>query len=410
MRPLLLFSFVLMICWTLAVPIFEAQDEPAHWQYARHIHDHWRLPVYGPGFVEANSPPLYYLAIAALANGSEEPPPLALETARGTLLMLAPPRLYQNSFDDLKWYWPIRAARLVSVVLSSATIWFCFLAGVAATGRHATGLLAAGLVAFLPQFTFRGTNVSNDALVTMWAAATVYLIILLVQRGFTWTRGLTIAAVIAAAFLSKVTAIFLPVPVGLAIISERGVPLVRRIRHLAILLLALVLVLPWMGRNHLLYGDPLAKAAMESAVAPLIVKKSISSAYFLDAFPSRLARSFVGMFGWMNVPLPLLIYLLFGLLGGIALIGCAAALRRGTVSAGMPLRSIASARRLLILASIPVLNFLLVVGINLMFDQPQGRYLFPALPALGVLAAIGLEGALTWNRRRAALFVGTSRC
>lgn len=385
-----------MIGWTLAVPLFEAPEEPAHWQYARHLRDDWRLPVFGPGFVEANSPPLYYLAIAPLATRSEEPPPLMIESASGSLLMLAPPRLYQNSVEDLERYWPIRAARLVSVALSSATVWFCFLAGVAATGRRTTGLLAAGLVAFLPQFTFRGTNVSNDALVTMCAAAALYLLIVMAQRGFTWTRGLTIAAVIAAAFLSKVSAVFLPVPVGLAIITERGVPLVRRVRHLTVLLFGLVLVLPWVSRNYLLYGDPLAEAAMESAVAPIIVKKSLWASYFLDPFPSLLAQSFVGMFGWMNVPLPFPIYLLFGLIGVVALFGCGAALRGRTLSA----------RLLLILATIPVLNLLLVVYINLTFTQPQGRYLFPALPALGVLAAVGLEGVLTWNRRRAALFVG----
>lgn len=49
-----------------------------------------------------------------------------------------------------------------------------------------------------------------------------------------------------------------------------------------------------------------------------------------------------------------------------------------------------------------------VVHINLSFTQAQGRYLFPALPALGLLAALGwsaLPSPLTWLRR--PVVVGT---
>ena len=35
--------------------------------------------------------------------------------------------------------------------------------------------------------------------------------------------------------------------------------------------------------------------------------------------------------------------------------------------------------------------FVILVRINLQFDQPQGRYLFPALPAIALMIAIGLE-------------------
>jgi 4-amino-4-deoxy-L-arabinose transferase-like glycosyltransferase len=91
---------------------------------------------------------------------------------------------------------------------------------VAATGDPSTGLLAGGVTAFLPQFTFRGTNISNDALVTMTSAAAVYLIVRLIKGGFTSKLGLAAAAVIAVAFLSKINAIFLPVPFALAILSE----------------------------------------------------------------------------------------------------------------------------------------------------------------------------------------------
>jgi hypothetical protein len=50
------------------------------------------------------------------------------------------------------------------------------------------------------------------------------------------------------------------------------------------------------------------------------------------------------------------------------------------------------------LAAIVVLTIALLVQLNLMFTQPQGRLLFPALPALAVLVALGLEALPGWNR------------
>ena len=66
-RLLLAAAFILFAAWSLVVPINEAPDEPSHWQYARYLHDHWRLPPYAPGFEEANSPPLAYALFAPFA-------------------------------------------------------------------------------------------------------------------------------------------------------------------------------------------------------------------------------------------------------------------------------------------------------------------------------------------------------
>ena len=73
----------LLVVWSLAVPIFESPDEGAHWQYARYLNAHWRLPIYGSDFVEANSPPLYYAIIAPFAIKTEVP------TIYGTMVWIS---------------------------------------------------------------------------------------------------------------------------------------------------------------------------------------------------------------------------------------------------------------------------------------------------------------------------------
>lgn len=48
---------LLMLTWSLVVPVSEAPDEPHHWMVARYMHDHWSLPHYDASLVEANQPP-----------------------------------------------------------------------------------------------------------------------------------------------------------------------------------------------------------------------------------------------------------------------------------------------------------------------------------------------------------------
>src|SRR5712691_6785968 len=60
--------------------------------------------------------------------------------------------MYQNDRGDFGRYWPIWAARLVSLVMSVLATVFIYGAGREATGQPATGLLVASLVALLPQF------------------------------------------------------------------------------------------------------------------------------------------------------------------------------------------------------------------------------------------------------------------
>jgi hypothetical protein len=401
----------LFVLWALAVPVFEAPDEPAHWQYARYLHDRWELPIYRPGFEEANSPPLYYIAIAPFAIESKLPPMVVANDVRGQSASLAPPRFFVNSDRDWIWYRPVLAARLWTALLSMLTVWFVYRA--AASLMPGAGALAtAALAAFLPQFSFRAATVSNDAAVTLFAAMLTMTCVHLLTRRFTWTRGALAAVALAAAYLSKISAIALALPLALALLEAHAarpgakpapeddastsnaegkaiaakavegesVGLLARLPRLTVLLVAFAIVLPWSVRNVMLYGDPTAQNAMRTAVSHLITDRSLFSSYFLWDFPRLLFASFIGLFGWANVVVPTWIYLAFGGLGLIAAAG---------VVRGWYLRAI-DPRVLRMLAVLIVSALAVVVYINLMFTQPQGRYMFPALPAIALLAGLGL--------------------
>jgi 4-amino-4-deoxy-L-arabinose transferase-like glycosyltransferase len=393
---MLLVSALLLIAWSFAIPIAEAPDELHHWQYARYLHEKWRLPIYSPEFVEANSPPLYYALLAPIAAYSQLPPFLAWVDGRGQLTGPFSPRIFQNSNSDFANYWPIRFARLATVAMSVLTVLFCWTAGKEATNSLWSGFLTSGLTAFLPQFTFRGMNVSNDALVTTFSAAALWLIILLLRRGFNWKLGLAAACIISGAFLSKTTAVFLPFPLVLVILSDQVSWSTRLKRAGGVLCIALFIVLPWLIRQQVLYGDPFAKQAMLTAVANIVETKPITSPYFTTIFPQVLVRSFIGVFGLMNLYLPGWIYRFFELVGVLGVLGYVRCLIGRRIDV----------RFTMILLSIPICALLVVIYINLSFSQPQGRYMFVALPAIALLIARGLEGLPGWSRSITLAAVG----
>ncbi len=49
---LLASAAILLVAWSLVVPIYEAPDEPAHWAYAQYLHEYQQLPVYSPAQTE----------------------------------------------------------------------------------------------------------------------------------------------------------------------------------------------------------------------------------------------------------------------------------------------------------------------------------------------------------------------
>jgi hypothetical protein len=248
-------------------------------------------------------------------------------------------------------------------------------------------------VALLPQFTFRGSGVNNEALQTLFAAATTLGFVSLIRRGFTWSLGVWTGVALACAYLSKINAVALLVPVVYAlVVAEAPTPsavasrrLWPRLLRLGALVPAALIVLPWTIRNISLYGDPFASTAMRTAMAHIVTDRSLFSMYFLKQFPLRLAGSFIGQFGWTAVPLPIWMYALYTALAGIAAVGLLRAWRAGTLDSRL-----ATALILAVLSTLAV-----VVYMNLSFTAPQGRYMFPALPALGLLAAVGVAGLPT---------------
>ncbi len=99
-------------------------------------------------------------------------------------------------------------------------------------------------------------------------------------------------------------------------------------------------------------------------------------------------RSFIGLFGWMNIMMPERVYNGYLGLTVLALAGFVLAVMRRRVSIPVAL---------LLVATCGVALAAVFVGINLGYTQAQGRYMFPALAALGTMFGIGLSTLPGWR-------------
>lgn len=371
--------------YALAVPPWQAPDEPAHFNYARHLAQTGTLPVLQLGDYDGS-----YLE---LLKASRFPPALPLDSVRyeghqpPAYYVLVAPMVALGGFSDP------RPARLLSVALGALLIVLVYLiVRTVLPTRPDLALLAAVLPAVVPQHLAIFASVSNDALASVAVALAVLLTLRLVARREregkppSARQVLLLGLALALCLLTKVTA-WVALPVALLGLRWAGAGW----RTLTLTLVpAAVAGLFWAGRNIALYGplDPLGLARHDAVVAG----QPLTGAFGLTTLRTLVAvgfQSFWGQFGWMGVLMDGWVYgLLWAgtLLALLGLIAFVVDLRRGRVPIDR-----AGWRGLALLG---VLGLLLVAGFlwyNLRYLQPQGRYLFAAMPAIALALALGLR-------------------
>jgi 4-amino-4-deoxy-L-arabinose transferase-like glycosyltransferase len=406
------------LMYSLTTPLFEAPDELQHFEYVRHLVRTGSLPNMRVGVrpweQEGAQPPLYYLTAAAILHGlpsaeldaSVRLNPharIGLPASRANKNRVVHTADERFPFRGLAR--TVHAARLASLAWGSLGVIGTYMLGWLALGRRTTqAALAAALVAALPQFAFIAGAVSNDSSITAvaaWALAGLWYVSSRVPspRSGAWVGLLT-----GLAALCKLSGTLI-VGFGLILLAVRW----RRwaSQHYYGSALAAYVAMAalvggwWYVRNWLWYGDPTGLRPMLDVVGRYRTPLTLSE---IAAQWQGIWRSFWGVFGWFNIELPGWIYVA---LGGATLV---------TVMGGMLRLLVPSLPRGLsstsafqtepkIEAPPPSLGWLilwtgivLVALVNWMRITPgaQGRLIFPALPALAVLAAWCWQG---WHAR-----------
>lgn len=400
----ILLSLIILIYLTLGIlyatltPPWQSPDEPAHYNYIRHLVEHKRLPIlqmgdydqaylseiidhkFDPAYsiepirYEFHQPPLYYLLAAPL-----------FALTGGALLPL----------------------RLFSVVLGCGVLIVAFEVGKAVFPNLSWPALgAAAWIALIPQHLAMSSAVQNDALAELVVGGTLLLLVrwLESERAASTGQLIGIGVLIGLGLLTK-TGAYITLPLlGLAIWLKFWVygppcPAQEQLAHAwqtlwIIGLPALLLGLPWFVRNAVVYGgwDLTGLRRHDLVVMGQLRMSEWIAQHGWANLPSDWLRtafhSFWAQFGWMAVPIDGRIYTaleLLSLVAGVGLIGWLinlAATRARIRPCGILLTCSAA------------FTLATFIGYNFSFYQAQGRYLFPALIPLSLAWVIGLRWAL----------------
>jgi len=453
---LILGLFVILgAMYALITPVFEASDELWHYPMIRHLADGNPLPVQvfdpaqaGPWKQEASQPPLYYTLGAALTFwvDSSDMQTIRWENLHVDNCILTADGNINLTIHNPEWNpWQgtllaVRIVRLFSVLLGAITIYLTYLIGKElAPERPEIALGAAALNAFTPMFLFISGAVNNDNLAIPLASLAILLMMRAVGDRYsvngnrltanrlriTWLK---IGAVIGLALLTKEgTFGLLPLALGTIFIvywrkrntdrPRKGTELPREgfwrdiLRILGktavsflILLLPVVLIAGWWyWRNIVLYSDFLGWNAF---IAVLGQRAHPASLAQLWSERWGFMLSYWGLFGGVNVAMPLWIY---HVLNGVVIVGVVGfvvyfvrEIRDWRLRAKITLQSLISSLLNFVAAKFALVVCLLfvaavVVGLIQWATttwSSQGRLVFTAISAINVLLVAGLIGWL----------------
>ena len=435
---------LLGLSYALITPAYEASDELWHYPMIQHLAQGNPLPVQvfdpaqaGPWNQEASQPPLYYYLGALLTFPIDQ---TDMETTRrlnphvdnGVLtpdgninLAIHDPNLnpWQGSLLA------VRVVRIASVLMGMATVYLTWrIAAETAPDRPEIALGAAAINAFLPMFLFISGAVNNDNLAILLASLALLVMIRiitrrrLVFRPVRWWEWAALGTVIGLATLTKEGTLGLvPIAFGTIIVAawqrsvamtdataggkgrHRLAPAIREILFAAVLVAAPVLLIAgwWYYRNIVLYGDWLGWNAF---IAVLGQRGHPASLFQLWGERQGFMMSFWGLFGGVNVPMPMWIYAVLNVFVILAVAGFFIYLLRLIVAEVTTLRTAIEAWWIR-LFRIVERNYGLIV--NLVFAaavvygliqwatttwSSQGRLVFTAISSLCTLLALGVAG------------------
>jgi 4-amino-4-deoxy-L-arabinose transferase-like glycosyltransferase len=374
-------------------PPWQAPDEPAHFNYVKFVAEHRALPILQTGDYTYDY--LEQIKSARFpANMSIDP--IRYESWQPPLYYLLAAPLYAAASGG-GWTIQLLVLRLFSVLLGALLLLVAYhAADEFAPGRHWLALGCAALIAALPMHIAMTAAANNDTLAELFVAAILWQLLRILRRpNASLASWLLVGLTLGLAALTKLSTLA-TTPLLLGVLAYdvwRNTP-ARRLaylwrRFLASALPGLLLFAPWLAHNASIYGwrDPFVFRRHSE-----VVQGQLRTADWLrqNGLPGGLRQavqdtfhSFWGQFGWMGVPIDERLYRLLAFLTFLAAIGLLFRLFRKTEWS--PARRTATG---LLLGSL-LLTGASYLWYNLSFVQHQGRYLFPALIPLAIVAAIG---------------------
>jgi len=368
--------------YNVRVPLYEAPDEAAHARYVRSIADNGKLPRSSSiAEYESWQPPLYYALGAATLKilGLDSPPELEWNVN----FPAERQNFVHTSEEDFPYSEPVLAVHVlrgISTLFGAGAILLIYLTSLLIfPRRRLLAFSAAATLSLIPQFAFISATVSNDPASFFAASATVYL-------GLRYLREFrTIVLVLAAVAVSlgavtKLSAAVVGI-VPLAAVLFQPIAWQKKIPQLAVLALFPLAIAGWFYLRSLILWGAVWPAHLFGQQNPLPIWDSA----YRQTFFETLRESFWYAGGPLNIRLSPIVYDVLDVTSVLALAGLIVTFASSRLA---PFEN----RAIMLLSVLPVLALGMLLYFSVEHDfQPQGRYLFVAMPAFAILMPLGLS-------------------
>jgi 4-amino-4-deoxy-L-arabinose transferase-like glycosyltransferase len=386
-------------------PIFEGPDEGQHYRYARWIAQTGTIP--DPTSVqrgEMHQAPLYYLLAApiiALNGDADFQQVIGLKNPWAGYAFAVPghdnknghlhPKNQSFPYTDSPVARAVHLIRLIGVLAGLGTVITSYRTAKLLWPEHPEpGIAVAGFAAVMPQFLYVSSVVNNDGLLFFFSSLSLYFIIKQQRFGPNWRDAILLGAALGGALLTKVSALFLVFPVGLAVLLQ-----LRRWWKFAIATLGVVAVIAgwWYLRNWLLYGDPTnLNALYVTWEGERISKHGLAFDMGLLRVPFAYS-TFWARFGSGMVAMPAWVYQFYDALTAIVLLGLLVGVVRLAYRMKQGVRPDKVSVQQGLIVGVFAIAWIgaLVFHASSAWSGNQGRYLIPALTAWAVIYAAGIR-------------------
>jgi 4-amino-4-deoxy-L-arabinose transferase-like glycosyltransferase len=441
------------VCWSIVSPPFQVPDEPDHFAYVKQLAETGSLPSSSSeqtsneeilGLVDLRyyqvrqQPENRTIASQFEQNKLQNDLTQASETSeRGSpaagVAASQPPLYY--ALEAIPYSFArggtlldrLELMRLMSALMAAITAMFVFLFVREALPGEPWAWTVGGLaVALAPLFGFISGAVNPDAMLFAVSAASFYLLARAFRRGLRTRGAVTIGALTAIGFLTKLNFIGLApgILLGLIVLSVRAArvsgPSAYRVLALAagvalspVLLYAAINVLS----NHPLLG--LVSGAIDIQHGSVFAQLNYIWQLYLPRLPGTVNdfpglfttrqlwfNGYVGLYGWLDTTFPAWVYSVALIPAGAIALLCGRALRQGRAT----LRSRAAE---LAVYAVMTIGVMVLVGASSYHGFPErdaefaeARYLLPMLPLLAAVLAMAARGAgRRWGPPVGALIV-----
>jgi len=402
---------------SLVSPLFESPDELEHYLFVRSLIDEGKLPIQDPDgdLSQFHQPPLYYVIGSLLTAGIQDQQSIPPRNPHWTSYPIE--KVHRDNktqfLPSREMVFPFSGTaavahilRLWSVALVAGTVIVIWRLGKELFPNEISHqLLFLALATLIPMYLYIGGSINNDNLVTFLGVLLLWLAIRAIGNGFDWPTTLLIGLFWGLALLSKLSAVMLIVPWGIALLWvswQRKDWSLLVTRTITIGAGALLLSAWWFIRNFLLYGDPTGLELMLDIWGERTSYELFKANFISTSALKYSWTSFLGRFGYGQIILPSIIYWIYGVIVLLGLGGLLLKIRRLARRKSWPDRP---GVWLVIIVTL----FVFVLGLlYYSYRSPtgaNGRYTYPALPAFAALITAGLTAFKPSRKMVTALLV-----